>query len=318
MDGHMPRSVDSSRAFAPDPQRGSAFDHFTPPPSDTVSYCLLVHRGRSEAILNSLPLYVSRSPTSSATDSLSESTSTSTSSTGSASSSLPTSTTSSNSTTSTSLSSTSSSLPTSTPSPTPTPQSSIFETTSNGQVHTITSFVDPSPAASASASTTAAPPTAFLKNKALSGTVFALVGIFALVIILAVVTFTIRRKRNAALLREAISFDPASGGDHYRDSAEKRRISTGFGANPRSSGYHHTNNSDANTLVYPFGQGYGHGQTDRGGMRVPQQPARARSPQGHRGPGRASLEIGGGGHREGFGWAPDMAPFMSVTPARPS
>jgi len=49
----------------------------------------------------------------------------------------------------------------------------------------------------------------FLENKALSGTVFALVGLVALVLIIVIATFFVRRRRRSRLLDDALSFDPA-------------------------------------------------------------------------------------------------------------
>jgi len=64
---------------------------------------------------------------------------------------------------------------------------------------------------SASQSATAAPVhnKSFLQNKALSGTVFALVGVLALVLIITAATFVIRRRARNRLLDDAVSFDPA-------------------------------------------------------------------------------------------------------------
>ncbi|KAG6911706.1 hypothetical protein DXG01_007956 [Tephrocybe rancida] len=201
--------------------------------------------------------------------------------------------------------STTSSTPTPTPTPTPAPQPSVFETTSNGQVHTITTFVDAAPASTSSAAPTPAPPTAFLQNKALSGTVFALIGLLALVAVLALATFAIRRKRNNKLLREAISFDPGAGGDYYD---EKERRSLGLGS-PRSSGDHHGQYPsppvNGGAAAYPFGQGYGYGHH----VNAPQQPGRALVPHARGAPSPDMLPNPAHGE-----WAPNMAPYMQ-TPA---
>lgn len=51
--------------------------------------------------------------------------------------------------------------------------------------------------------------TSFLQNKALSGTIFALVGLLGLVLIVIVATFFLRRRARNRLLDDAVSFDPS-------------------------------------------------------------------------------------------------------------
>ncbi|KAF8351267.1 hypothetical protein F5887DRAFT_200264 [Amanita rubescens] len=81
--------------------------------------------------------------------------------------------------------------------PHPTPPLQV--TTSDGS--TITVVVNPTNSA------TPISESAFLQNKTASGIVFAIVGIVALVIIIAIAVFAIRR-RNHNRLVDAISFDP--------------------------------------------------------------------------------------------------------------
>jgi hypothetical protein len=126
--------------------------------------------------------------------------------------------------------STTSSQPTTSSSTTPTASPSVYETTSGGSVHTVTTFVDPSPSPTQSVGPVHQ---SFLQNKALSGVVFALAGVAGVIIIITVATFVLRRRRNKRLLQEAISFDPMSMNDSYhhgadmgRGSMEKRSIST--------------------------------------------------------------------------------------------
>ncbi|GLB33662.1 hypothetical protein LshimejAT787_0105460 [Lyophyllum shimeji] len=194
------------------------------------------------------------------------------------SSSAPTSSSSSSivSSTRTSSSSLSSSVTSSssTPSPTPTPPpTSVYETTSGGQVHTLTTYLDATPSASQSS---VPPPKSFLQNKVLSGVVFALIGLIALFVILAMATFALRRKRNNRLLKEAISFDPSSTMDsthHYGD--EKDRMSMGFGS-PRSSD---DRSGHGHAGYNAFGTKYTgiQGRTEHN-ITLPQAPARALSP----------------------------------------
>jgi len=191
----------------------------------------------------------------------------------------------------------SSSTPSPTPTPTPTSTSSVYETTLGGKVHTITTFIDAAPSASPSL----IPPKSFLQNKVLSGVVFALVGLIGLVVLLAIATFALRRKRNNKLLKEAVSFDPSSTIDsthHY--GAEKGRLSMGFGS-PRSSDDH----------GYAFGANYAQGHSEKG-ISFPQPPARALSPQGYtRGPAEM-LPVAG--QAEGINWGPNLAPFAAPLP----
>ncbi|KAG6890880.1 hypothetical protein C0995_000837 [Termitomyces sp. Mi166 len=196
--------------------------------------------------------------------------------------------------------------------PTPTTTSapitqSVYEITSNGQVSTVTSFVD-GPAATSNTSRTATPTgQSFLQNKTLSGVVFALAGLFGVVAILALAIFTVRRRRNKRLLKEAISFDPTAVNEYVAE-VEKDGNSARYGSS--SSDYHGHNEPEA---VYPFGAGQGYGHTDLG-VRVPQQPERALSPQGQlRSAPREMLP--NFAHGEGIGWAPDPAPFMPTQPA---
>ncbi|KAK1236697.1 hypothetical protein PQX77_000053 [Marasmius sp. AFHP31] len=97
---------------------------------------------------------------------------------------------------------------------------SVFETTTNGEKHTVTSFVVNAPASPTS--TPAPPPKSFLQNKPLSGFVFALCGIVGLVLIILITTFALRRSRRKKLEREAVSYDPGRGS--YNDDMETRLV----------------------------------------------------------------------------------------------
>ncbi len=106
--------------------------------------------------------------------------------------------------------------------------------------HTVTAFVSGAAEPSESAITTPNTNNGFLQNKGLSGFVFALCGLVGLAIIIAIVTFALRRKRNKKLMDEAVNFDPASS--VYRDDleqgamAEKRRKSSSSAGSYRGNG----------------------------------------------------------------------------------
>ncbi|KAF5388135.1 hypothetical protein D9615_000260 [Tricholomella constricta] len=198
-----------------------------------------------------------------------------------------------------------------TPTPSPNPAPSVYETTSDGQVHTITTFLNAVPSAPPSA--VPPPPKSFLQNKVLSGVVFALVGLVGLVIILAVATFAIRRKRNKELLNEAISFNPSSTMDsthHYGD--EKNRTSMGF-SSPRTSDDHNSY-SGPGVPGHGFGAGPNHaqGRTERDHS-FPKLPARALPPQGYVHGRREKLPAPG--QSNGINWGPNLSPFTAPVPA---
>ncbi|KAK0491105.1 hypothetical protein IW261DRAFT_64803 [Armillaria novae-zelandiae] len=103
---------------------------------------------------------------------------------------------------------------------------SVYETTSDGVKHTVTAFASAAEE-SATSSSDAATQTgvthkSFLQNKPLSGFVFALCGVVGLVLILLVVTFTLRRRRKNKLLNEAISFDPQGSAYHPEGDMEEK------------------------------------------------------------------------------------------------
>ncbi|KAF8076241.1 hypothetical protein FPV67DRAFT_404980 [Lyophyllum atratum] len=224
----------------------------------------------------------------------------------SSSSSVATSTSSSSSSSSSVQSS--SSIPTSTQSPTPTPAPSVFETTSGGKVHTITTFTDAAPSSTQSA---VPPPKGFLQNKVLSGVVFSLVGLIGLVIILAIATFALRRKRNNKLQNEALSFDPSSTMDsthHY--GSEKGRFSMGFGS-PRTSDDH--NNHGATGYGNTFGANHTQGRRPEQDISFPQPPARVLSPQGYA-RGGSGENLPPPGVPEGINWGPTLTPFTAPLP----
>ncbi|KAK0468437.1 uncharacterized protein EV420DRAFT_466098 [Desarmillaria tabescens] len=174
---------------------------------------------------SSVSTSVSRtSSASSASETSSSSSLTSSSSTGSSSSSSTTTSVSTSETLSTALSSSSSESATSS---LPSVSESVYETTSDGVTRTMTSFMSAAEesatgsSSSAASTQTAATHKSFLQNKSLSGFVFALCGIVGLVLILLVVTFTLRRRRKNKLLNEAISFDPQGSVYPDRDMEEK-------------------------------------------------------------------------------------------------
>ncbi|PBL02632.1 hypothetical protein ARMGADRAFT_1005962 [Armillaria gallica] len=180
----------------------------------------------SSVILTSKTSSTSASTTSSASSAsnTSNTSSSSSSTTSSSSSSSPTSSVSASETLSTALSSSSSDSATSS---SPSVSESVYETTSDGVEHTVTAFASAAEESATGSSSSAATQTgathkSFLQNKPLSGFVFALCGIVGLVLILLVVTFTLRRRRKNKLLNEAISFDPQGSAYHPdRDMEEK-------------------------------------------------------------------------------------------------
>ncbi|KAF9055088.1 hypothetical protein BDZ89DRAFT_5528 [Hymenopellis radicata] len=175
---------------------------------------------------------LSTSSTSSRTSSSSSITSLSSSSSVSSSSSTSSSSILSSSSSISTLSSTSTTSST-TIAPSTTPEvGTVYVTTSNGVKHTVTAVVAAEPSDTSIA--TPAANNGFLQNKGLSGFVFALCGLVGLAIIIGIVTFTLRRRRNKKLMDEAVNFDPASS--VYRDDleqgalAEKRRSSSSAGS----------------------------------------------------------------------------------------
>lgn len=111
-----------------------------------------------------------------------------------------------------------------TPTPTPSdPPLSLQATTSaDGSTYYVTLYTTSGP--SPSPSIQAAPPNSngFLQNKALSGTVLAVVGVAGLAILIAIASIAIKRSRHQRLHAEAVSFDPASVEE---GSTGKRRFS---------------------------------------------------------------------------------------------
>ncbi|KAF7301387.1 hypothetical protein MIND_00703900 [Mycena indigotica] len=103
------------------------------------------------------------------------------------------------------------------PETTPSPQSLPPPATSTSLV-----IVGNAPAQSGSVETPPLHQKTFLQNKPLSGTVFGLVGLVALVLIIVVATFFLRRRRRSRLLDDALTFDPSLLGKTDRvDSSEK-------------------------------------------------------------------------------------------------
>jgi len=85
----------------------------------------------------------------------------------------------------------------------------VTSTGSDGVVHTYTQVFTVVPSASQTSAAADHKTTSFLQNKALSGTIFALVGILGLVLIVVAATFFLRRRARNRLLDDAVSFDPA-------------------------------------------------------------------------------------------------------------
>ncbi|KAK0230699.1 hypothetical protein IW262DRAFT_1339975 [Armillaria fumosa] len=168
---------------------------------------------------------VSRTSSASSASNTSNASSSSSSTASSTSSSSPISSASASETLSIALSSSSSDSATSS---LPSLSESVYETTSDGVKHTVTAFESAAEeSATGSSSSDAATQTgvthkSFLQNKPLSGFVFALCGIVGLVLILLVVTFTLRRRRKNKLLNEAISFDPQGSAYHPDGDMEEK------------------------------------------------------------------------------------------------
>ncbi|KAF5364030.1 hypothetical protein D9756_000519 [Leucocoprinus leucothites] len=115
-----------------------------------------------------------------------------------------------------------------TPTVTPTLTSVPVETTSASDSTFFVTVTSQSP--SPTPSVQAAPANSnngFLQNKTLSGIVFAVIGVVALVVIVAITTIALRRSKRKRLHSEAMTFDPPFPGGNQldRDSNEKRRFS---------------------------------------------------------------------------------------------
>ncbi|KAJ8086462.1 hypothetical protein PM082_005285 [Marasmius tenuissimus] len=126
---------------------------------------------------------------------------------------------------------------------------SVFETTTNGEGRTVTSFVN---APASPTSTPAPPPKSFLQNKPLSGFVFALCGVVGLVLIILITTFALRRSRRKKLEREAVSYDPGRGS--YNDDMETRLVDEkgGGGGDLLSPLARHGSQNSARTYGGPY------------------------------------------------------------------
>ncbi|KAJ3790500.1 hypothetical protein GGU10DRAFT_383207 [Lentinula aff. detonsa] len=185
----------------------------------------------TSAILPSTTTSTTTSPSSSSTSVTSTSTTSSSSSTITSTSTSSSLTSISSTTTSSSTSSSSvyfSSSTTSAPSSASntSPLASIY--TSNGVKETITAFVtssaSPSPTQSATGNSNG-----FLNNKPLEGFVFALCGLVAIVILVLVTTFALRRSRRKRMINEALSYEPTTThgyvDDTERNITEKTRES---------------------------------------------------------------------------------------------
>ncbi|KAK7061602.1 hypothetical protein R3P38DRAFT_2830413 [Favolaschia claudopus] len=121
--------------------------------------------------------------------------------------------------------------PTSPPPASPSSTGEVVTTEPNGVVKTLINTVfETAPATNTDVASPPAKQQSFLQNKALSGTVFALSGLVAVVLIVIVVTWVFRRRRRNRLLDDAVSFDPSllATADQY-DGSEKGH---GHSANP--------------------------------------------------------------------------------------
>ncbi|KAJ3793217.1 hypothetical protein GGU11DRAFT_422538 [Lentinula aff. detonsa] len=107
------------------------------------------------------------------------------------------------------------------------PLASIYTSTSDGVKETITAFVTSS--ASPSPTQSATNSNGFLNNKPLEGFVFALCGLVAIVILVLVTTFALRRSRRKRMINEALSYEPTTThgyiDDTERNITEKTRES---------------------------------------------------------------------------------------------
>ncbi|KAJ8515985.1 hypothetical protein ONZ45_g6659 [Pleurotus djamor] len=105
---------------------------------------------------------------------------------------------------------------------------SVFESSSDGRIITVTAFVPASTDGANSTNVNAndrPQPKSFLENKALSGFVFALCGLVGLILIVMIATCALRRKQRKKLLNEAISFDPSNlAVDPYSPSKDERIV----------------------------------------------------------------------------------------------
>ncbi|KAF8743845.1 hypothetical protein AX14_000246 [Amanita brunnescens Koide BX004] len=146
-------------------------------------------------------------------------------------SSLPSSSSSSSVSSISATSTVSSTISTSTSTAAPSTTSSHYQVTTSGG-STITVVVKPT------SNPTLITPSAssFLQNKTAAGVVFAIMGVVALVIIIALAIFAIRR-RNRDKLADAISFDPGINAE--RGSEDKASIrSSGSDRNVQPYGFH--------------------------------------------------------------------------------
>ncbi|KAJ3728995.1 hypothetical protein DFJ43DRAFT_1040839 [Lentinula guzmanii] len=165
-------------------------------------------------------------PSTTTTTSSSSSTITSTSTSSSLTSISSTTTSSSTSSSSVYFSSSTTSAPSSASNTSP--SASIYTSTSDGVKETITAFVtssaSPSPTQSATGNSNG-----FLNNKPLEGFVFALCGLVAIVILVLVTTFALRRSRRKRMINEALSYEPTTThgyvDDTERNITEKTRES---------------------------------------------------------------------------------------------
>ncbi|KAJ3575171.1 hypothetical protein NP233_g1290 [Leucocoprinus birnbaumii] len=136
---------------------------------------------------------------------------------------------------SSSVSSSTSATSSATPTPTPVPvqatsaDDGTYYTTITSQSTSATPSIQAAPASGNNS---------FLQNKALSGVVFAVVGVVALVLLIAIATLALRRSRRKRLHDEAVNFDPTflGGGQIDRGSVEKRRFSLLSSDNGHSGG----------------------------------------------------------------------------------
>ncbi|KAL0582006.1 hypothetical protein V5O48_000064 [Marasmius crinis-equi] len=107
------------------------------------------------------------------------------------------------------------------------------------------------PVTSSTESTPAPPPKSFLQNKPLSGFVFALCGIVGLILIIFIITFTMRRSRRRKLENEAISYDPGRGS--YNDDLETRLVDEKGGGSGAGAGAPLGRTNSGSTTSHGYG-----------------------------------------------------------------
>jgi hypothetical protein len=116
-------------------------------------------------------------------------------------------------------------------------------------VYTVSNVVFETASSSASATAAPAKSESFLQNKALSGTVFALTGLVALVLIVILITWVFRRRRRDRLLDDAVSFDPS-----LLAAAERYNATEPYDATEKGNSSHgHESRASLGSNARPYG-----------------------------------------------------------------